>query len=164
MADATATQPRTIVGCPAHPAPDPDCLDCLKKWGVSPDDPRRKSLLHPNALRARFLPGQSGNLKGRPPRQSMEQVIEDLLDEEIQLDPNLDPKTRRRIIGEIFLAMIVRADPKPWATRLLLDRVFPKRIEHDVNARGALTVIFDDQDRRLLESIEREEGDGDRED
>lgn len=144
-----------VTGCRLHERADGDCLPCLRKWGLTPETPNRHSLLHPNVLAQRFRPGQSGNPAGRAPGKSLEQVVGELLAEAV-VDPKTgDAMVRRELIGRALLAQASAG--KPHAMKLLVERMWPKRTIHEVNTSGQLVVVFDDQDRATMESLDEEE-------
>lgn len=147
-------------GCPLHERPDADCEPCLAKWGLTLTTTNRAALLHPNALRARFRPGRSGNPAGGRARRTMEQIVEQLLDQEVRLaaaDGSDEVVTRREALARILLAQAIRPDPKRWAVELLVDKTWPTPpAAVNVNSSGRLTIVFDDQDRREMEAIRDE--------
>ena len=149
-----------VSGCALHPRPDPNCEPCLAKWGLTLTTTNRAQLLHPNALRGRFRPGQSGNPAGPKPRQSMEQIVEKLLDEEVTVQAGEGPAervSRREALARLVLAEAIRPNPKKWAVELLLDKLWPNPpAAVNVNSSGSLTIVFDDQDRREMEAIRDE--------
>lgn len=141
-----------VTGCPRHERGSGDCLACLTKWNIDPKLPNRASLLHPNVLARRFRPGTSGNPVGGSPKKTLEEIVTVLLGEAV-----VDPKTgqamvRKELIGRALLAQA--AAGKHSAMKLLLERVWPKREIHEINANGRLVVVFDDQDRREIEAAE----------
>jgi hypothetical protein len=140
-------------GCPLHERASGDCDPCLAKWGLTRETANRHTLLHPNVLRQRFRPGQSGNAKGRGKGRTMEEVVQAILDEEI---PGSDATTRREAMARVLVAEALSSKPKRWAVELIMERVWPKRVSHDVTSTGSLTIVFDDQDRREMESIKDE--------
>lgn len=154
-----------IRGCAEHPGPPEwTCPACVTMHGLKMDTPNLKAMMSVGAIRARFKPGQSGNLKGGPKKESFEALAFRLLDEELR-DPNSGMTMERR---ELILRSLYAqaAAGRPHAVKLVLERVWPKKIKHEVDAKGSVIVMFDDQDRREMEAADgaRQDGEADRSD
>lgn len=152
-AETGVGQVEEIRGCEAHPGPPEwTCPACVALHGLKMDTPNLKAMMSVGAIRARFKPGQSGNLKGGPKRESFEALAFRLLDEELS-DPSTGRTMERR---ELILRQVYAqaALGRPHATKLVLERVWPKKVKHEVDAKGSVVVVFDDQDRREMEAAE----------
>lgn len=89
-----------------------------------------------------WQPGESGNPKGRPPRVSLESVVESLMDETI--GKGADQVTRREALGAIIVDELMRRDSKMM--KAYLDRVWPEEQKHDVKWSGPVQVVMDEDD------------------
>lgn len=147
-----------VRGCDEHPGPPEwTCPACVALHGLKMSTPNLKAMMSPGAIRARFKPGQSGNPAGPPKRESFEALAFRLLDEEIS-DPNSGKSMERREL--ILRSVYAQASAgRPHAVKLVLERVWPKKIKHEVDAKTRAVVVFDDQDR--AEMGDDEEGGGD---
>lgn len=107
------------------------------------NDPRR----NPAMREKMWKPGQSGNPNGPPRRKTLEELVGRLLEGPMTIDG-------REVSGMEALAMVVlneamqRRNDK--VLKELLARLWPATTKVDLNASGAVTVVFDDQDRREL--------------
>lgn len=158
-AETGAGQVDEIRGCEQHPGPPEwTCPACVRMHGLKMDTPNLKAMMSVGAIRARFKPGQSGNLKGGPKRESFEALAFRLLDEEIVDDRTGRAMERRELILRSVYAQASAG--RPHAVKLVLERVWPKKIKHEVDAKGSVVVVFDDQDRREMEAAEGGDEDG----
>ena len=148
-----------VLGCEEHAAEPPVwlCPACVAKYGLKMTTPNLKAMMSVGAIRGRFRPGRSGNPSGPGPRESFEALALRLLDEAI---PHPDrpgvSMERRELILRSVLARAATGDRT--AIKLVLERVWPKRVKHEVDARGRVEVVFDDQDRREMEAADRAGG------
>lgn len=154
-----------VRGCEQHPGPPLwTCEACVTMHGLKMTTPNLKAMMSVGAIRARWKPGQSGNLKGGPKKESFEALAFRLLDEELS-DPSTGRTMERR---ELILRQVYAqaALGRPHATKLVLERVWPKKVKHEVDAKGSVVVVFDDQDRREMEAADgaRQDGEADRSD
>lgn len=94
--------------------------------------------------------GQSGNPKGPPKRKSLEAIIEEMLDETI--GRGRDAITRRDALATVVIDEIINKRNVSMI-KDVLQRLWPIVQKVDVNAKGQVTVVFDDQDRREMEQI-----------
>ena len=143
-----------IRGCEGHAEQDPlwTCPSCVAKYGLKMTTPNLKAMMSVGAIRGRWKTGQSGNLAGGPKKESFESLAIRLLEEDLS-DPTSGRSMQRR---ELILRSVYAqaAAGNPAAIKLVLERVWPKKIKHEVDARGSVTVVFDDQDRRELEAAD----------
>lgn len=108
------------------------------------NDPRRNP-----AMRERmWRPGQSGNPAGPPRRKTLEEIVGRLLEEAMVVDGQTVPGMEALAKVVLHEAMQRRNDK---VLKELLARLWPATQKVEVDARGAVTVVFDDQDRRELE-------------
>jgi Family of unknown function (DUF5681) len=118
--------------------------------GLKMTTPNLKAMMSPGAIRARWKPGQSGKMKGGPRRESFEALAFRVLDEVITDERTGRSMERRELILRAVYAQA--AAGKPQALKLVLDRAWPKKVRHEVDAKARVVVLFDDQDRRELEA------------
>lgn len=140
-----------VTGCEMHPGPpDHRCEACVTKHGLKMSTPNLHAMMSPGAIRGRWKKGQpSANPKGRPKKGTLEDVVRELLEEDLVDERSGASMSRKELIGRTLLAKAAAGKDKPLT--LLLERIWPKPpTDVNVNASGAVTVIFDDQDRREL--------------
>lgn len=101
-----------------------------------------------------WKPGESGNPKGPPPRRTLEAIVQQLLDERI--GSGEDAMTRREALGTVIIDEMLNRRNSPIIKELLA-RLWPAAQDVNVNASGQLVVVFDDQDRATMESLDEEE-------
>ncbi|MBY0262005.1 MAG: hypothetical protein K2Q20_06655 [Phycisphaerales bacterium] len=169
MSDETSDDRNAPVrGCEDHlESADADCPACLSIYGMTLATPGRHKLMHPAAIRGRFKKGQSGNPSGpKPGSRSLEQIVKSVMSEVVDsTDPNVPPMERLEILGRVVAGQAIQS--KPWAVKLLVERLYPKRVGIDLLGAATINVTFDDQDRDLMDAMdeqerrERERGDWD---
>lgn len=96
-----------------------------------------------------WKPGESGNPAGPPPRRTLEAIVQQMLDEKIS--EGVDAMTRREALAAIVLDEAMTKRNTKVLTEVM-QRLWPQVQDVNINAKGEMIVIFDDQDRREAES------------
>ena len=145
-----------VLGCDEHAQEPPQwtCPACVEKYGLKLTTPNLKAMMSVGAIRARYRPGQSGH-PGPKPRVSFEALAVRLLGEVLTDDRSGATMERRELILRRVFAEAVAG--KPQALKLVLERVWPKKIKHEVDAKTRAVVVFDDQDRAEIPDEEGED-------
>lgn len=153
----TTTIEREIRGCELHPGPPSfECEACVTMHGLKMTTPNLKAMMTVGAIRNRFRAGEpSRNPAGRPKNRTFDEMVRALLEEDVP-DGKGGTMERGELIARALLANA--ATGKGQAVKLVIERLWPKLVKHEVDAKGSVVVMFDDQDRR---EIEASEGGGD---
>ena len=103
----------------------------------------------------KFKPGQSGNPNGRPPRPSLESLVRDVMDEEIQVkvagqDVTI---TKREAIARIVIEDTLKR--KTPILKELLKREWPEVTRHELSGPGGSPIELEDARGRLAGRLSR---------
>jgi hypothetical protein len=93
---------------------------------------------HPNSLanlRPPWKKGESGNPVGRPPRPSLEALIEEVLDEPV----SGTGYSHREVLARAFVSQCVKGHPRALA--LLFERAWPKPIQIEAKVEADVTGV-----------------------